>query len=85
MLFGRPGVPSASSEAEAAKLWQSAQSDHPDIFSTTEAAFSAVDVGGGKTRYRILAGPLASSATALRLCQRLREAKPDAFCQVRSQ
>lgn len=81
----RVWLASASSEAEAAKMWQSARSEHPDLLSATEAAFSAVDVGGGKTLYRILAGPLASSAAALRLCQQLRQARPDAFCQVRSQ
>ena len=81
----RVWLASASSEAEAVKIWQSARTEHPDLFSATEADFSAVDIGGGKTLYRILAGPLASSAAALRLCQRLREARPDAFCQVRSQ
>ncbi|MDJ0609149.1 MAG: SPOR domain-containing protein [Kiloniellales bacterium] len=81
----RVWLASASSEAEAVKLWQSTRTEHPDLFSATEADFSAVDIGGGKTLYRILAGPLASSAAALRLCQRLREARPDAFCQVRSQ
>ena len=84
----KPGVfriwlASAGSEAEAAALWQQTRQEHPSLLARAEASFSLVELGGGQTLYRILAGPLASSAAALHLCQQLRVERPGAFCQVR--
>ena len=84
----KPGVfriwlASAGSEAEAAALWQQTRQEHPNLLARAEASFSLVELGGGQTLYRILAGPLASSSAALHLCQQLRVERPGAFCQVR--
>ena len=48
-----------------------------------KSANQEIDLGG-ENLFRVLAGPLASAAEAERICERLREAQPDAFCKVRA-
>ena len=78
----RVWLASAGTEKEAQALWQATRARHPEIFTEADVLFARVDLGGGDVLFRILAGPMASEATAAELCQRLRAAQPSAFCKV---
>jgi TPR repeat protein len=79
----RVWLASAGSKSRATKLWRAVQDRHPNVLAGIDVDFARVDLGG-EALFRVLAGPLASAAAAEQLCERLREAQPDAFCKVRA-
>lgn len=67
-------------EAEAKGLARVLNTRFPEVFQQLPPRVEAKDIGG-KTRWRVLAGPL-DTAAAAELCQALRAIEPNLFCKA---
>jgi cell division septation protein DedD len=65
-------IAATRSEASAHQEWLRLQRAHPDLLGGLELSVSSTDIPGKGTFYRLRAGPLATRAAALKLCQSLK-------------
>jgi cell division septation protein DedD len=71
-------VSSQHSEADAQKSFKALQGKYPDLLGSREAMIKQADVGG-KTVYRAMVGPFASSGEANQFCSGLKTAGGQCF------
>jgi hypothetical protein len=71
-------VSSQSNEADAQKSFKSLQGKYPDMLGSREPLIKQADVGG-KTVYRAMVGPFASSGEAIQFCNGLKTAGGQCF------
>jgi cell division protein FtsN len=71
-------VSSQTSEADAQRSFKSMQGKYPDLLGTREPTIKQAEVGG-KTVYRAMVGPFASSGEANQFCSGLKTAGGQCF------
>ena len=74
---------SSKRQSDANAIWEAASKGHPQVLGRLTGQVVRSEAGGG-VFYRVMAGPLGSSAEAQDVCSRLQAEEQEAFCLVRS-